>query len=148
MYTCSMKQQGKFLSLLVIYAKCNSYTVVCLPVRGDNPRALASGLSHVQVDNHIVTILYHLHQCCQFTFQVGKDGITLFHYISGSKTLNIIFMNSWGVFFDCGTSVLFSTVHIVTRSCFRIVTKPTKTRVYQLNIQISRVIHCWALWYM
>ena len=26
--------------------------MVCTPVRGDNPRALASGLSHVQVDRH------------------------------------------------------------------------------------------------
>ena len=30
---------------------CNSYTMGCPPVRGDNPRALASGLSYVQVDN-------------------------------------------------------------------------------------------------
>ena len=29
---------------------CNSYTMACPPVRGDNPRALASGLSYVQVD--------------------------------------------------------------------------------------------------
>ena len=29
---------------------------------GDNPQALASGLSYVQVDNHGITILYHLHQ--------------------------------------------------------------------------------------
>ena len=28
----------------------------CPPVRGDNPRALASGLSYVQVDNHGTTI--------------------------------------------------------------------------------------------
>ena len=28
----------------------NSYTTVCPPVRGDNPRALASGLSPVQAD--------------------------------------------------------------------------------------------------
>ena len=42
---------------------CNSYTMVCLPVRGDNPRALASGLSFVQVDKHGITILYHLYQC-------------------------------------------------------------------------------------
>ena len=35
----------------------------CPPVRGDNPRALASGLSYVQVDKHGITILYHLHQC-------------------------------------------------------------------------------------
>ena len=42
---------------------CNSYTMACPPVRGDNPRALASGLSYVQVDKHGITILYHLHQC-------------------------------------------------------------------------------------
>ena len=29
----------------------NSYTMGCPHVRGDNPRALASGLSYVQVDN-------------------------------------------------------------------------------------------------
>ena len=29
----------------------NGYTMGCPPVRGDNPRALASGLSNVQVDN-------------------------------------------------------------------------------------------------
>ena len=32
-----------------------SYTV------GDNPRALGSWLSYVQVDKHCITILYHLH---------------------------------------------------------------------------------------
>ena len=42
---------------------CNSYTMGCLPVRGDNPQALACGLSYVQVDKHGITILYHLHQC-------------------------------------------------------------------------------------
>ena len=31
---------------------CNIYTMSCPPVRGDNPRALASGLSPIQVDNH------------------------------------------------------------------------------------------------
>ena len=41
----------------------NSYTMGCPPVRGDNPRALASGLSYVQVDNHGIIILYHIHQC-------------------------------------------------------------------------------------
>ena len=30
----------------------NSYIMGCPPVRGDNPRALASGLSYVQVDKH------------------------------------------------------------------------------------------------
>ena len=29
---------------------CNSYTMVCPPVRGDNPRALASALSPVHAD--------------------------------------------------------------------------------------------------
>ena len=42
---------------------CNSYTIACPPVRGDTPRALASGLSYVQVDKLGITILYHLHQC-------------------------------------------------------------------------------------
>ena len=39
---------------------CNSFTMGRPPVRGDNPRALASGLSYVQVDKHGITILYHL----------------------------------------------------------------------------------------
>ena len=30
---------------------CNSNTMGCPPVRGDNSQALASGLSYVQVDN-------------------------------------------------------------------------------------------------
>ena len=36
-----------------------------LPVRGDNPRVLASGLSYVPVDKRDIneTNLYHLHQC-------------------------------------------------------------------------------------
>ena len=42
---------------------CNSYAMGCPPVRGDDPRALASGLSYVQVEKHGITILYHLHQC-------------------------------------------------------------------------------------
>ena len=29
---------------------CNDYTMVCSPVREDNPRGLASGLSQVQAD--------------------------------------------------------------------------------------------------
>ena len=37
--------------------------ICCPPVRGDNQRALASGLSYIQVDKHGITILYHLHQC-------------------------------------------------------------------------------------
>ena len=41
----------------------NSYTIGCPSVRGDNPRALASGLSYVQVDKHGIIILCDLHQC-------------------------------------------------------------------------------------
>ena len=41
-YSCSCKFEFRL---------CNSYTMGCPPVRGDNLRALASGLSDVQVDN-------------------------------------------------------------------------------------------------
>ena len=34
----------------------NGYTKGCPPVRVDNSRALASGLSYVQVDKHGITI--------------------------------------------------------------------------------------------
>ena len=60
----------------------NSYTMGCLPVRGDNPRALVSGLSYVQVDKHSINIyttyisvdlahneIYHA--------KVGKGGIDM-----------------------------------------------------------------------
>ena len=52
----------------------------CPPVRVDNPRALASGLSYVQVDKHGITILYHLHQCRpsyheMYRAKVSKGGI-------------------------------------------------------------------------
>ena len=52
----------------------------CPPVRGDNPRALASGLSYVQVDKHGITILYTYisvdlanHEI--FRAKVGNGGI-------------------------------------------------------------------------
>ena len=41
----------------------NSKTMGCPPVRGDNPQALASGLSYVQMGKHGIIILYHLHHC-------------------------------------------------------------------------------------
>ena len=73
----------------------NSYTMGCPPVRGDNPGALASGLSYVQVDKHGITILYHLHQCrpCTargtnvFRAKVGKGGIKIFN--KGRECLNV-----------------------------------------------------------
>ena len=52
---------------------CNSYTMACPPVRGDNPRALAL----VQVDKHALTILYHLAYDEIFRAKVGKCGIKL-----------------------------------------------------------------------
>ena len=48
---------------IIITKISNIYTMGCPPVRGDNPRALASGLSYVQVDKHGITSLYHLYQC-------------------------------------------------------------------------------------
>ena len=45
------------------HCTCNTNTMGCPPVRGDNPRALASGLSYVQVYKYGITILYHLYQC-------------------------------------------------------------------------------------
>ena len=46
-----------------LHGLSNSYTMCCPPVCGYNPRALASGLSYVQVDKYGITILYHLYQC-------------------------------------------------------------------------------------
>ena len=64
----------------------------CPPVRGDNPQALASGLSYVQVDKHGIGItnLYHLnsedlahHEI--FRAKVGKGGIKRINYCRGIK---------------------------------------------------------------
>ena len=53
--------------------------MACPPVRGGNPRALASGLSYVQVDKHGIIISYHRYQCRPCTSRdirakVGKGG--------------------------------------------------------------------------
>ena len=53
----------------------------CPPVRGDNPLALASGLSPVHVNNHSITILYYVHQCVDlahfeiFRAKVGRGSV-------------------------------------------------------------------------
>ena len=52
----------------------------CPPVRGDNPRALASGLSYVQVDKHgklfyTTYISVDLAHQVIFHAKVGKGGI-------------------------------------------------------------------------
>ena len=62
-YTTICEMLAPKWKLYVSLSLRNSYTMGCPPVRGDNPRALASGLSYVQVDKHGITILYHLHQC-------------------------------------------------------------------------------------
>ena len=62
--------------------------MVCPPVRGDNPRALASGLSPVQSGNHGIFILYHLYISVDlahyelFRTKVGMDGINCFCFWS------------------------------------------------------------------
>ena len=43
--------KGKFFNGILENDHEKSYTMGCQPVRGDNPRALVSGLSYVQVDN-------------------------------------------------------------------------------------------------
>ena len=43
----------KLLSILVIFEISNSYTMGCQPVRGDNPRALANGLSMYRWTNMV-----------------------------------------------------------------------------------------------
>ena len=60
----------------------NSYTMGCPPVRGDNPRAFASGLSYVQVDEHGITIFstyisVDLAHHDIFCAKVGKGGIRI-----------------------------------------------------------------------
>ena len=55
----------------------------CPPVRGDNPRALASVLSYVQVDKHGITI---------YTTNISVDLAhhEIFHAKGGIKHFNII----------------------------------------------------------
>ena len=50
LYFCILFSLIAFLCMYFVY-NSTSYTMGCLPVREDNPRALASGLSYVQADN-------------------------------------------------------------------------------------------------
>ena len=66
---------------IMIYCISNTYTMGCPPVRGDSPRALASGLSYVQVDKHGITIYttyisVDLAHHNIFRAKVGKGGIS------------------------------------------------------------------------
>ena len=65
----------------------NSYTMGCPSVRGDNPRALASGLSYVQVDKPGITILYHLHQFRTYT---SRDLFVCFVALRPKSTAMVI----------------------------------------------------------
>ena len=58
---CNSRAFDSTLGKVISYLS-NNYTMGCPSVRGDNPQALASGLSYVQVDKHGIIILYHLHQ--------------------------------------------------------------------------------------
>ena len=71
----------------------------CSPVGGNNPRAIASGLSYVQVDKYDKTFFYHLHNIytmgCPPVFgdnpqalasglsyvQVDKHSITIYYHL-------------------------------------------------------------------
>ena len=80
--------------------------MVCLPVRGDSPRALASRLSYVQVDKHGITIvsvdLVH-HQI--FHAKVGIGPIKL-------PTIK----SSWSIVYNEGSQVIISKAHCSSSS--------------------------------
>ena len=61
--TLEQKRLNPSNQFVIVSKLRNSYTMGCPHVRGDNTRALASGLSYVQVGKHGITILYHQHQC-------------------------------------------------------------------------------------
>ena len=51
------------MHLTGIGGQCVSYCIVYVYVWKDNPRALASGLSHVHTHNHTISFLLHQHAC-------------------------------------------------------------------------------------
>ena len=57
---------------------CN-YTMGCSPVRGDNPRALASGLPYVQVDKHCIIFFIIPH--VNFPYKTSIDERLIFYII-------------------------------------------------------------------
>ena len=87
-HLCVTDRQDKWMNKPK--AISNSYSMGCPPVCGDNPQALASGLSYVQVDKHGRTILYHLHQyrpCKSLIFcaKIGKGGTTIYAHTTFQK---------------------------------------------------------------
>ena len=75
----------------------------CPPVRGDNPRASASGLSYGRVEKHGITILYHLFYTTYisvdlarheiFRAKVGKGGIKVHPVFRGLHSCAWIWKN-------------------------------------------------------
>ena len=65
----------------------NSYTMDCPPVRGDNPRALASGLPSIQAKKHMVYLFHTIliivnHVRCEIFLAkavFGKNGIIIYY---------------------------------------------------------------------
>ena len=80
---------------------CTSYTMGRPSVRGDNPRALASGLSYVQVGNNGIAVLYHpLHIMSYFVLKlvrVVKSGkaLKLLHQVSVTENKTCTNHNVW-----------------------------------------------------
>ena len=74
----------------------NSYSMACPPVRGDNPRALASGLSYVHVEKHGITITNTIYISVDlvsheiFCAKVGKGGINLYFIFIPLPEINIL----------------------------------------------------------
>ena len=85
----------------------------CPPVRGDNPRALASGLSYVQVDKRGITSLYHLNHVDLahheiFCAKVGKGGINChIHWLAcACQCILVTKIRLLAVFFRSGSAFL------------------------------------------
>ena len=69
--------------------------MACPPVREDNPRALASGLSYVQVDKHGTYISVDLAYHEIFRAKVGEGGIndiTTFTLMKHSLRMSFLFL--------------------------------------------------------
>ena len=68
-----------------------SYTLVCLPVFGDIPGALASGLSHIQVDNHGISSI---------TTYINVDLARLWIFLSyPQRNIGLFFLLTTGFYF-------------------------------------------------
>ena len=75
-YMCVFKgyRIDKVIIMMLLVIISNSYTMGCPPVLGDNPRALASGLSQLFYATYISVDLAHYEIFCA---KVGKGGIII-----------------------------------------------------------------------